>query len=54
MNRTFLALILLLLIAVPDPALSSGEIIIIKSSDIIPYQKAVEGFKKTFCQRQLP
>ena len=48
MNRTFLALILLLLIAVPDPALSSGEIIIIKSSDIIPYQKAVEGFKKQF------
>jgi putative ABC transport system substrate-binding protein len=48
MNRTFLALILLLLIAAPDPALSSGEIIIIKSSDIIPYQKAVEGFKKYF------
>ena len=48
MNRTFLALILLLLIAAPDPTLSSGEIIIIKSSDIIPYQKAVEGFKKHF------
>ena len=48
MNRTFLALLLLLLIAAPDPALSSGEIIIIKSSDIIPYQKAVEGFKKQF------
>ena len=48
MNRTFLALLLLLLIAAPDSALSSGEIIIIKSSDIIPYQKAVEGFKKQF------
>jgi len=50
MNRTLLALIALLLIAAPDSVLSSSEIIIIKSSDIIPYQKAVEGFKKNFPQ----
>ena len=30
----------------PVGILSSSEIIIIKSSDIIPYQKATEGFKK--------
>ena len=51
MNRTFLALIILLLrITAPDPPCSAGEIIIIKSSDIIPYQKAVEGFKKHFAR----
>jgi putative ABC transport system substrate-binding protein len=32
----------------PVGILSSSEIIIIKSSDIIPYQKATEGFKKKF------
>lgn len=50
MNRTLLALIALLVIAVPDTVLASREIIIIKSSDIIPYQKAVDGFKKDFPQ----
>lgn len=50
MRRTFLTLLALLLIAIPDAVLSSNEIIIIKSSDIIPYQKAIEGFKKNFPQ----
>lgn len=50
MSRTFLALIALLIIAAPVALGASSEIIIIKSSDIIPYQKAIEGFKKNFPQ----
>jgi len=50
MRRTFVTLLALLLTAIPDAVLSSNEIIIIKSSDIIPYQKAVEGFRKNFPQ----
>jgi putative ABC transport system substrate-binding protein len=50
MNRTFLALITLLIIAAPDALRASSEIIVLKSSDIIPYQKAIEGFKKNFPQ----
>lgn len=50
MSRTFLALIALLIIATPVALRASSEIIVIKSSDIIPYQKAIEGFKKNFPQ----
>ena len=51
MTRTlFVILIALVLTADPAPVFSSTEIIIIKSSDIIPYQKAVEGFKQGFPQ----
>lgn len=49
-RRLFLILIALVLTANPVAVVSSTEIIIIKSSDIIPYQKAVEGFKQNFPQ----
>jgi putative ABC transport system substrate-binding protein len=50
MSRTYLALIAILIIAAPVALRASSEIIIIKSSDIIPYQKAIEGFKNNFPQ----
>ena len=50
MCRTCLALIALLIIAAPHALVASDEIIVIKSSDIIPYRKAIEGFKKNFLQ----
>jgi putative ABC transport system substrate-binding protein len=50
MSRTFRALIALLIIAAPVDLRASSEIIVIKSSDIIPYQKAIEGFKNNFPQ----
>lgn len=49
MKHTLLPiLIAAVLIAFSVPLCASTEIIIIKSSDIIPYRKAVEGFKQGF------
>lgn len=48
MKHSLISLIITVaLIPLPDTALSS-EFIIIKSSEIIPYQKAIEGFKRSF------
>lgn len=48
MRYKLLLLIIIVLIFSPRNAFSSPEVIIIKSSDIIPYQKALEGFKQSF------
>jgi len=50
MKHNLISLIIAIaLITLPTTAISS-EVIIIKSSDIIPYQKALEGFKKGLSQ----
>ena len=48
MRYTLVLLIITSLFIPQRNAFSSSEVIIIKSSDIIPYQKAVEGFKQSF------
>jgi putative ABC transport system substrate-binding protein len=48
MRYKLLLLIITSLLIPPWNAFSSSEVIIIKSSDIIPYQKAIEGFKQSF------
>jgi len=48
MRYKLLLLIIISLLIPSRHAFSSSEVIIIKSSDIIPYQKAVEGFKQSF------
>jgi len=48
MRYKLLLLIITSLLIPPWNAFSSSEVIIIKSSDIIPYQKAIEGFKQGF------
>jgi len=48
MRYKLLVLIITSLLVPPWNAFSSSEVIIIKSSDIIPYQKAIEGFKQSF------
>lgn len=48
MRYKLLLLIIISLLIPPRNAFSSSEVIIIKSSDIIPYQKAIEGFKQGF------
>ena len=45
-----IACIIILLIVPSRSVFSSSEVIIIKSSDIIPYQKSIEGFKQVFPQ----
>lgn len=45
----FFCIITSFIASIPN-ALPASEIIIIKSSDIIPYQKSVEGFKQGFSQ----
>ena len=48
MRYKLLVLIITSLLIPPWNAFSSSEVIIIKSSEIIPYQKAIEGFKQGF------
>lgn len=48
MRYKLLLLFITSLLIPPWNAFSSSEVIIIKSSDIIPYQKAIEGFKQSF------
>ena len=48
MRYKLVLLIITSLLIPPWNAFSSSEVIIIKSSDIIPYQKAIEGFKQSF------
>ena len=48
MRYKLLVLIITSLLIPPWNAFSSSEVIIIKSSEIIPYQKAIEGFKQNF------
>jgi putative ABC transport system substrate-binding protein len=48
MRYKLVFLIITSLLIPPWNAFSSSEVIIIKSSDIIPYQKAIEGFKQSF------
>ena len=51
MRYSLLILCVIILLIVPSrSAFSSSEVIIIKSSDIIPYQKSIEGFKQVFSQ----
>ena len=45
----FFCIITSFIVSIPN-ALPASEIIIIKSSDIIPYQKSIEGFKQGFPQ----
>jgi len=48
-HKLFLIIAVAFLMVSPVSVISSSEdIIIIKSSDIIPYQKAIEGFKRKF------
>jgi len=48
MERNLLFLIITVSFIIPSTAALSSEVIIIKSSDIIPYQKAIKGFKRNF------
>ncbi len=50
MHRPTPLLAIIVLLTVSSPYAHSQDIIIIKSSEIIPYQKAVEGFKSKFTQ----
>jgi len=50
MKKNLISLIYALVLIIPPITALSSEVIIIKSSDIIPYQKAIEGFKKRFSQ----
>jgi len=48
MKHNLIFLIIALALITPPITALSAEVIIIKSSDIIPYQKAIEGFKGRF------
>ena len=50
MKHNLISLVIILILAIFPSAAFSSEVIIIKSSDIIPYQKAIEGFKGKFHQ----
>jgi len=50
MKQNLISLLIALVLITPPITALSAEVIIIKSSDIIPYQKAIEGFKRRFSQ----
>ena len=50
MKYNLIFLIMSVALLIPPINALSAEVIIIKSSDIIPYQKAIEGFKRRFSQ----
>ena len=50
MKYNLIFLIMSVALLTPPITALSSEVIIIKSSDIIPYQKAIEGFKRRFSQ----
>ena len=50
MKHNLISLIIALALITPPVTALPSEVIIIKSSDIIPYQKAIKGFKSRFSQ----
>ena len=48
MKRILLSLVIIAILFITPTATHPSEVIIIKSSNIIPYQESIEGFKRSF------